>query len=199
MWNSVWCWFKSGDWKPSFDGIAAIVVGIIGLVAIIKQTRSSERSVRKQLEAERSAREEDSRRERYGTTAVLRSEIISVWEGDLSPLSSAIEQVTLNAGSSLLLGAVHLPQAPRRYFPVFERCSDRVGLLSRESISLVIRFYKTVGELILAWEEYNRCPEPERERFADLVQTWKGLQNGYLALLQTLDTELREDVQNQAR
>jgi hypothetical protein len=198
MWNLIWCWLKSGDWKPSFDGTAAIVAGVIGFIAIIKQIRSSERSATGHMEAERQAREEDSRRERYGTAAVLRSEIISIWELDLYPLSAAFKHVILDAEATLLLDAVRLPQAPRRYFPVFERCADRVGLLSRESVSLTIQYYKRVGDLLLAWDEYNRCPEPDRESFASLFQAWKGLQRGYERLLDGLALELRKDSEIQA-
>jgi hypothetical protein len=191
---------RRADWSRGFspDGVLAFAGGALALLGVWWSNHQSVKNLQEQLEAEKRAREEDSCRERYGTAAVLRSEIISIWELDLYPLSAAFRDVTLDAEATLLLDAVRLPPAPRRYFPVFERCADRVGLLSRESVSLTIQYYKRVGDLLLAWDEYNRCPEPGRESFASLFQAWKGLQGGYESLLDRLALELRKDSEVEA-
>jgi hypothetical protein len=178
------------SWNLTGDGLATLAAGIIAFCAVWWQVSSTARNLRKQLSAEKSTREEDLKRERFGTAAVLRSEVFSIWEVDLRPLSSAMRKVPEHTGTSLLTAGLPLPAAPNRYFPVFEHCAANVGLLDWETVSLAVQFYKRVSELLLAWGEYNRDSTRSVERFKGLHERWEGLHDGYRSLIARLEAEM---------
>ncbi|MGH9354922.1 MAG: hypothetical protein ACRD10_02210 [Terriglobia bacterium] len=127
-------------------------------------------AIKRQIAAEKQAREDQSKRERYGIAAVLRSEISSIWEVDLRSFSSIMRKIPRHTGTRLLPSSASLPMVPSRYCPVFERCAEKAGLLNRETVSLVVQFYKRVGELTLAWDQYNRRSDSDIESFDRLYK-----------------------------
>jgi|SRR5579875_2212173 len=112
-------------WKFTGDGILAFAGGACAIIAVLLSNRRSRINLQRQIDAEKKAREEESKRERYGTAAVLRSEIASIWEVDLRSFSSTMEKVPELTGTKLLSNGASLPAVPSRYFPVFERCAGK--------------------------------------------------------------------------
>jgi hypothetical protein len=176
------------EWKFTGDGVLAFAGGALALFGVWWSNRKSAQNLQTQLDADKRAREEQAKREAYATAAVLRSEIISIWEVDLRAFSAEMRKVPVHTGMLMAASGIPLPQAPRRYFPVFERCVDKVGLLNRETASLVVQFYKRVGELLVTWDQYNRTGL-DVEIFSHIHRLWQGLEHGYATLVDKLSAE----------
>ncbi|MGH9453925.1 MAG: hypothetical protein ACRD2O_08150 [Terriglobia bacterium] len=125
-------WLASGDWKPSFDGVAAIVAGVIGFVAIIRQTRSSERSVTQQLQTEKKAREEEREVQKRTIAKAILFEIACFYWYFIKNMRAALD----DRNGPLLPRSVEGVR-----FPVYEGNARPIGGFAEELGSDVARLY----------------------------------------------------------
>lgn len=49
MWHSIDSWPGSGNWAPTFQGVATLVGVFVAIMTVAWQIRASEANVRKQL------------------------------------------------------------------------------------------------------------------------------------------------------
>jgi hypothetical protein len=155
MWHSILGWLKSGDWTPSFDGTAAIVAGVIGFIAIIRQTRSSERNVRKQLEAEKSARAEERKAQIRAIATSLLAEIRGFRNFHIEPILGR-DRATLTVK---ILDAA---------FTIYPANAHRIGDLGAGTCEAVVSFYDFALEHLAKMRRYSEIlHEPPLKRDYD--------------------------------
>lgn len=149
MWHSIWSWLGRGDWRPSFDGIAAIVAGVIGFVAIIRQTRSSELSVRRQLEAakanldnqlaaEKAARNEESTQEMRSVATGFLHEIDIFY---LTHLMNREKALDYRHGISAVTTGYNLSIEPMYPFVIYATSAGKLGIFEPALVKSLVLFY----------------------------------------------------------
>ena len=160
--HAIWEWLKSGDWKPSFDGIAAIVVGVIGFVAIIRQTRSSERSVSAELGAEKKIREDEHSSQRRAMASALSAEIDNFYMYhliDRSRLFESWEKIKADPNLSEVFRVV-----VGEPFAVYRGLADRLGDFGQGIAKGIIACYSALAAYTELQRWYEQAQTQRYER-----------------------------------
>jgi hypothetical protein len=150
--HGFWGWLAGGDWRPSFDGTAAIVAGIIGFVAIIRQTRSSERSVTQQLKESRQARKEEEDIHARAVAKALLYEIDDFYRYHVVGIKDWISADPKTAE----VGKLPVGRVPSESsFIVFSGNAGEVGKLRDDLVRLVVKFYGAAESLRISLKVYD--------------------------------------------
>jgi hypothetical protein len=150
--HSFTTWWLTGDWKPTFEGVATLVVGTLGFLAVVWQIRSSYKTFNRQLETEARARSEERERQKRAIATVILYEIDNFYMIELELVEKNL------AGWD---GANdHLPTAVgfrANTAEIYKAVSPILGSLNAKSVSAIVKFYSMVGSYEGQWRDYQYC------------------------------------------
>lgn len=157
MWQTILAWLKSGDWEPTFDGIAAIVVGLIAYFAVIRQIRASERQVREQLANERAAATAELDRRAKALAIALVAEINDFYQFSLRGLYGRMkgwfpEESVTGVSTFPEFGAL-----PSIAFTVYKSTAQDLGILNLRSVRSVIQLYGSMTSFVDLYDGYRKA------------------------------------------
>jgi hypothetical protein len=164
MWQSAWSWLKSGDWGPTFEGVAALVgalatltAGVLAFLIVRKQIKSSSGDLQKQLDADKRARQEEQERQKKAVATAILFEIDDFYRYHLRGAHGRLEE---SASKGELLEVVRIPPS---MFAVYRGNTPRLGELPDEVAEVVVHFYSKAEQFFALREDYRA----ERERHAE--------------------------------
>jgi hypothetical protein len=158
MWHSIHDWLRSGNWAPTFQGVATVVGVFVAFITVIWQIRSSSKQVQDQIKAQRDAEREELERQKRAVAAGILFEIDSFYVYHVGGAYDYINE---------FLRRRELPEVVRiasSLFSVYQGNTGRLGDLPNEVVRVVVDFYGKAAQFLAVREDYRG----ERERHLDL-------------------------------
>jgi len=158
MWHSFHNWLASGNWAPTFQGVATLVGAAVAFITVIWQVRSSSKHVQDQIKALRDAEQDERERRMRSVAAALLSEIDCFYASHLGPMSRLIEswKTTDNDPQSVEVFRF----VAGRPFSVYESVADKLGGFDATIAWGIVYTYATMG----AFAELVKLYETETSR-----------------------------------
>lgn len=135
-----------------------LFAGVIAFVAVIIQIRSSSRSVTAELEADRSTRLEEERKERQAVARALLFEILNFYRIYQEQVRRPFEPAGSNAVHFPTLGSPG-PGA----FAVYRANAGKLGRFDDKIVQSVVTFYVEAEWFVSTLDNYNRTVYRELE------------------------------------
>jgi len=150
MWHAIQDWVRSGNWAPTFQGVATLVGAFVALVAVMWQVRSSSKHLRDQIAAQRVAEEDERERQRRAIATAILFEIDSfcLFELDLDVRYLARWDPDSNSLPSPAGLRTNVTEIYKGISPLF-------GSLNAVSVSAIVKFYSMVGMYEGLWHRYQ--------------------------------------------
>jgi hypothetical protein len=159
MWHSFHDWLASGNWAPTFQGVATLVGVFIALGAVIWQVRSSSKRLQDQIKAQRDAEREERERERRAVAAALLAEMDCSYASQLESRHELFEYWKGLDNDPQQVEVFHA--GARRPFAVYESLADKLGIFEASVARGIVLAYGLVAaltELMISYEEQANNP-----------------------------------------
>jgi len=164
MWHSIHDWLRSGNWAPTFQGVATLVGVFVAIITVAWQIRASEANVRKQLDAARERSDQERERQRRAVATAILFEIDSFYRHHLGQVRDLL---ALFERSNQLPGTV--PPSSHG-FVVYHANASRLGDLPRELAGRIVRFYGMAEHYNVVREDYRARLESEAPQDQGVAQ-----------------------------
>ena len=151
------------NWTITGDGLATIAAGIIAFCAVWWQVRSSVRNLQKQLDAEKTAREQEARGQQMALAKALHVEIDAWAKYRLPRIDSALRHLEAFDPARYALPRYTWPE--QNLCTIYEGSAGKLGILSVRTVADVVSFYVAAQEYESKWRE--TCALIERAHGGD--------------------------------
>jgi hypothetical protein len=158
MWHSTWAWLKNGDWKPTFDGMATLIAGVVAFGA-----------VQWQLRRQRQTQHEDRLAESRSVATAILFEIDLVYRSMIRETAKILE----DAGEREFVAKPH-----PLHFPVYEGNTTKLGQLPSEIVQDVVQCYGAVMRQLITVQQYSIAITKSHEKAHGEIN-WKGMAAEY--------------------
>ena len=141
MWHLIHDWLRSGNWAPTFQGVATLAGVFVALMTVIWQIRSSSKHVEDQIKAQRDAEQEErGRRKRAVATAVC-YETDGFYLYYLRELRDYLKNFKLEEKMPLPI----IKPVAANVFSIYQGNAAKLSELGPEALERVVAFYNAAG------------------------------------------------------
>ena len=152
--------------KVSWDGILTFFGGLLALWAIWRQTSHADDGLRKQLEGEKRAREEEKERRKKSVATGLLFEVDSFYQSHLQDFLGPKADVKLSELPFIRSVALNP-------FPVYEANASSIGEFPSDLVADIVKFYGVAEDYLCDLRDYREAREAMRGNTASsLASAW---------------------------
>jgi hypothetical protein len=159
MWYLIHDWLRSGNWAPTFQGVATLVGVFVALVAVIWQVRSSSKHIQDQIKAQREAEREDQERQKRAVASALSAEIDDFYKFFLKGMWEQRTKIC-SPIALLMKRPAELGPVPSTAFLVYRATAHQLGLLGAATVKSVVGLYNFTASFVDQYEIYRKAWSP---------------------------------------
>lgn len=155
--HTLYVWLASGDFTPTFDGLAtffaalvALLAAVIAYKAIMKQIRADRKNLQDQLDAGKKGREEERELQRRAVAKAMLLEIDSFYREHVRSTRDALNNWDPATGG--LFDARSITAWP---FPIFHGNAGSLGSLEDDLVTQIVHFYTAADVYVSLIRDYQ--------------------------------------------